>query len=101
MPLVIVMNMVLHVRGRSNGRASRKDAWGAKLQGTVRGHWNNWKYYANKPLFTTCERISQTIFPGLALALKVFSNSVLCRKSIKNMDLKGRQIICLFWAPNL
>jgi len=69
------MNMVFYVRGRSNGQASREDAWGAKLQRTVRGHWNYWKYDANKPLFSTCERISLTIFPGLVLALKVFLQS--------------------------
>lgn len=75
MPSVIIMNKVFYVRDRSNCRASREDAWGAKLQGTVRGHGNYCKYDANKPLFSTCERISPTIFPCLALALKVFRQS--------------------------
>jgi len=60
--------------------------------GALQRHWNNRKYNADKTEFSTREIIYQQTSRSLCTRPQLFVSPILGRKSLNNIDLKGRRI---------
>jgi hypothetical protein len=86
----------------AKGRVSRAVTWGVNLSGAVTRLWNNRtcggggggnsSFHKQKNFLENYPQIG-------ASALRIFASPLLGRKSLKNIGLKGRQIINVPRAP--
>jgi len=88
--------MIFYLQARSKGQASWAAARDANPYGALRRHCNNRKYVAIKLRFIQTRQNFSENYPRFRHApSKIFAISVLCRKILKNIGLKGRKIISL------